>query len=134
MAEIKFWTEHGDKKYINHLLFSTVAEGFAKELCHERNMNNSSQIRKFYDEVVRLNDKVKSRADSWYEVLPYINMILAKVTYARGRKLVNEVFVNMMKTCVGQVKEPQDMTVFANFFEAVIGFHKAEEEQSKGHK
>jgi CRISPR-associated protein Csm2 len=87
--------------------------------------NKRTQIRKFYDEVVRLNGNVKSNPDDWDAVLPYINMLIAKAAYANGRnKLVTDDFVNLLKDCIAQVQKPADLDVFANFFESFMGFYR----------
>ena len=71
MTEILFWKDK-EKRLVNHLLFSSVAENFAKEIKkdhdEEKNErgkntypNKPSQIRKFYDEIVQLNLKATYR-------------------------------------------------------------------------
>mgnify|MGYP000927383945 FL=1 len=87
--------------------------------------NKRTQIRKFYDEVVRLNGNVKSNPDDWETVLPFINMLIAKAAYANGRNtLVTDDFVALLKDCVSQVQKPADLDVFANFFESFMGFYR----------
>lgn len=93
--------------------------------------NKRTQLRKFYDEVVRLNELAKPAPDSntpeknWGNILPYVNMLIAKSAYAQGRKLVTREFTeDFMKKAVEQVKEPDDLRVFASLFEAFMGFYK----------
>lgn len=116
------------KKTIDPKLFSTTAEEWAAKIFKSGSgkSNKRTQIRKFYDEVVNYNTRAKSgSAEDWDNILPYVNMIIAKATYARGRNdLVTEDFVRLMKDCIDQVQDPKDLDVFANFFEAFMGFYR----------
>lgn len=117
-------------------LFSDIAEQTAADIAKSGQTqtrdgkvrldhNKRTQIRKFYDEVIRLNGSVKSNPDDWDVVLPYINMLIAKAAYANGRnKLVTDDFVDLLKDCVAQVQRPSDLDVFANFFESFMGFYR----------
>jgi len=132
MDKIVFYKDKA-KGIVEPKLFSDVAEkaaaGIAKSGQKDGRIrldhNKRTQIRKFYDEVMRLNGNVKSKPDDWDIVLPYINMLIAKAAYARGRNsLVTDEFVGMIKSCVEQVQKPADLDVFANFFEAFMGFYR----------
>lgn len=124
------------KGILNPQLFSDIAEKTAADIAASGQTqtrdgrarldhNKRTQIRKFYDEVVRLNGNVKSNPDDWDAVLPYINMLIAKAAYANGRnKLVTDDFVNLLKDCISQVQKPADLDVFANFFESFMGFYR----------
>ncbi len=131
---IKFYRETG-KKLVEPKLFSDIAEQEAERIAKagqgtgrdaRRNLekNKRTQLRKFYDEVVRLNTIVKGKPEEWEIVLPYINMLIAKAAYALGRKLVTDEFVNFIKECVAQVQAPEDFDVFTNFFESFMGFYR----------
>lgn len=124
MVDVTFYKDKA-KRTLNPDLFSTKADDLAKTL-HEvdSNRNKRTQLRKFYDEVLRLNSITKKNPKDWDNILPYVNMIIAKATYAQGRKLVTEEFVEFMKKSVGQLQLPEDLDVFANFFEAFMGFYK----------
>jgi CRISPR-associated protein Csm2 len=120
---VKFYN---DKRAINPKLFSDDAEKLALEI-HEsgeraRGKNKRTQLRKFYDEVLRLNALTK--AESWENVLPYVNMLVAKSAYAEGRGHVTPEFTVFLKESINQVEKPEDMGVFANVFEAFMGFYR----------
>ncbi|MGB9498177.1 MAG: type III-A CRISPR-associated protein Csm2 [Dissulfuribacterales bacterium] len=127
MEKITLWKDRDNRK-IDPVLFSEIAERLAIELAGDagRRTNQISQIRKFYDEVVRLNMEVKnSHANNWDNILPLVNMLIAKTAYANGRKkLVSDSFLSFIRSSVEQVKEPEDLEVFANLFEAFYGFYK----------
>lgn len=132
MNKISFYKDKV-KGIVEPKLFSDIAEQMAKEIAQSGqnrdgsrlDRNKRTQIRKFYDEVMRLNGNIKSNPGDWDVVLPYINMLIAKASYAHGRsQLVTKDFVDMLKECIAQVQNPQDLDVFANFFEAFMGFYR----------
>jgi CRISPR-associated protein Csm2 len=114
-------------------LFSEKAEKLAKEI-HTAGLNDRqrlernkrTQLRKFYDEVVRLNSIANNRAnaEAWDNIIPYVNMLIAKAAYAEGRKLVSSNFTIFMKDSIGQIRGREDLAVFTNLFEAFMGFYK----------
>jgi len=122
---ISFYKDR-NKKIIDPKLFSDVAEQWAAKINQSGNgrSNKRTQIRKFYDEVVRYNSLTKGNPNDWDNILPFINMLTAKATYALGRNLVTREFVDFIKENVNQVQDETDMDVFACFFEAFMGFYK----------
>lgn len=127
MAKIEFWKDSA-KQLIDPTLFSKQAEALAvnisKEIEQNRNANKRTQIRKFYDEVVRLDMDAKAREDSWNDIVPLVHMLTAKAAYAKGRNLISDGFLNFIKQSVEQIMMPKDLSVFANFFEAFMGFYR----------
>jgi CRISPR-associated protein Csm2 len=125
--KIHFWVDKG-KGQIDPKLFSETAERLAGELAddwrQQSKLNKRSQIRKFYDEVLRLNSLAQSSKVPWDAVLPQVHMLVAKTAYARGRELVSENFKNFMQNSVSQVEKEDDLRVFADFFEALMGFYR----------
>ena len=128
MEEIKLWKDE-EQKIIDPLLFSLKAEELAKEMAADhksskgKKVNKRTQIRKFYDEILRLNVEVK-RQQQWDTVLPLLHMMIAKAAYASGRELVSDSFVKFIRSSIEQVKDPKGLDVFANFFEAFMGFYR----------
>ena len=127
MGKIEFWKDRG-KKIIDPELFSRRAEAFAIEIAqdnrNQKKFNKPNQVRKFFDEVVRLNMQAKSDYNGWTGILPLVHMITAKAAYASGRDLISKNFLNFIKDSVNQVESPEDLDVFASFFESFIGFYK----------
>jgi len=119
-----------EKRVLDPKLFSTTSEQWAKKINESGGgkSNKRTQIRKFYDEVVRYNTLAKVNKEDkkdWDNILPYINMLIAKAAYAKGRNnLVTEDFVGLLKDCVEQIRDPRDLDVFTNFFEAFMGFYR----------
>jgi CRISPR-associated protein Csm2 len=120
---ISFYKETGS---IDPKLFSDIAEKLARDINMSggKKANRRTQLRRFYDEVQRLNEATRTRPDDWNNIVPYVNMLIAKAAYAEGRGLVTSDFVSFLKESISQIKESQDLDVFANFFEAFWGFYR----------
>ena len=127
MEKIIFWKDR-EKQLIDPQLFSKTAENLAKEIAEDsrniRNSNKRTQIRKFYDEIVRLAMLSKSRPNEWEQLLPMVHMVTAKAAYAKGRKLISDDFLRFLKNSIEQIKKPEDLNIFSNFFEAFMGFYR----------
>lgn len=127
MSEIRFWKDEESRK-IDPTLFSVKAETLAKAFADDNRrtskVNKRTQIRKFYDEVVRLDMEATSREEEWDSILPLVHMLTAKAAYAKGRDLVSDGFVSFIRSSVEQVSTKEDLSLFANFFEAFMGFYR----------
>ena len=127
MEKIILWKD-SEKQTIDPKLFSKVAEDLALQIKEDtrtvRNSNKRTQIRKFYDEVVRLSILGKTRPDEWDNILPLVHMLTAKAAYAQGRKLISPNFMGFIKDSIDQIERPEDLDVFSNFFEAFMGFYR----------
>lgn len=109
-------------------LFSDIAESAAKAIA---NGNASSQIRKFYDELVLWHDKIlipsltpEQQQEKLMQSLPFIKMMKAKVAYAYGRRNVSKDFKDIFNQMIDQIKDASSLRNAKLFFEAVIGFSK----------
>lgn len=128
MAIIQFY-KNGK---LNPVLFSTIAETCANLIYDDRKgapnykkeKNKSTQIRKFFDEIIRLKEKLIIGQSDWEEIAPYVNMLIAKVAYAEGRELVTTTFTSMVKECINQIEKKEDFLIFSNFFESFVAFYK----------
>lgn len=115
-------------------LYASIAENKAKFFADNstgREINKSSQLRRFYDELAMWNEKINGvgseaeRAARYQELAPLIKMLNAKVVYAEGRKHVDDNFVKLFRHLLGQVKDPRTLEQAKLFFEAFMGFYKA---------
>lgn len=125
--DIQFWQDPA-KRLIDPMLFSEKAEELAKLIASDRRMesgaNKPTQIRKFYDEVIRFKGICVSDPENFPAVLPYIKMLNAKIAYAQGRKLITSNFGLFINKSLKQVNNKDDFEIFCSFFEAFIGFYK----------
>jgi len=117
-------------------LFADIAQEKAAKIFEAkggRKTNESTQLRKFYDELVMWFDKVshertkEAKAIKYTEVAPFIKMMIAKVAYAHGRTHVDECFEQMFSHLIRQIDSPDTLKHAKLFMEAFMGFYKAQE-------
>lgn len=135
--EIKFWKDK-DKNLIDPELFSNVAGSLAKEIARESNdrTNTPTQLRKFYDEVIRFDGIIKTKPEEFDQLLPYIKMLNAKAAYAHaresgGKPLISSKFKDFISNSLKNVNSREDFDVLSSLFEAFMGFYKFEYEERK---
>ncbi len=126
--KITLWKD-SEKRTIDPLLFSKTAEDLAKAIEADRSQkgkfNKRTQLRKFYDEVVRLTALAKKSPDEeWVNILPMVHMLTAKAAYAQGRELISPSFMDFIRDSVEQIEDQKDLSLFSNFFEAFMGFYR----------
>lgn len=125
MAVIELWKDR-ENRVLDPLLFSTIADEKAKSISQEdRNRNKGTQLRRFFDELIRLNSQAQQRGADWNLILPQLHMMIAKAAYAKGRKLVTDSFVTLMQDGIYQIENKDDLKIFTNFLESFMGFYKA---------
>lgn len=119
-------------------LFAGIAEKKAAEIFKARDgrngeKNRSTQLRKFYDELLMWHEKVhlehstQKKNDKFAEVVPYIKMMKAKVAYAFGRGHVDQRFKDLFSHLVDQITDVGSLKHAKLFLEAFMGFYKAQE-------
>ncbi|MBO4575678.1 MAG: type III-A CRISPR-associated protein Csm2 [Neisseriaceae bacterium] len=105
-------------------IFGDIAKNCADKIGQNDRKNNSTQIRKYYDELVMWHEKVMLNGD-YENNAPFIKMMKAKVAYAKGRDLVTQDFVDMFNAIINQINSAETLKNAKLFFEAVLGFRKA---------
>ncbi len=135
--EIDFWKDKS-KKQIHPELFSSKAEELAKLISSESNdrTNAPTQIRKFYDEIIRFDSIIKANPEEFESLLPYIKMLNAKAAYSFGREsggksLISKGFKEFINNSLKKVNDREDFEVLSSFFEAFMGFYKLAYEENK---
>lgn len=99
----------------------------------QQEKNKSTQLRKFYDELVMWHEKVhhertpQAKTNKYAEIVPFIKMMKAKVAYARGRDHVDECFEQLFVHLVSQIDGVDSLRHAKLFMEAFMGFYKAQE-------
>ena len=110
-------------------LFADQAQK-AAQACVAEKENKTTQIRRFYDELVLWYDKVfavknSDEQDQRLErALPYIQMLRAKAAYARGRGLINDTFLEMFNHIIQQIQNKDQLKNAKLFMEAFLGYKK----------
>ena len=112
-------------------LFDKTARNAAKIVSDEgRGLNKSSQLRKFYDELLMWEERVHGNGrageeERLREHLPLIRMLNAKAAYAQGREHVGPDFVHLLRRCLEQIEDdPETLRRARLFLEAFMGFYK----------
>jgi len=128
MATITLWKDEKER-LLDPALFSIEADRIAQEISEDgkrdkKEKNKSTQLRRFFDEIIRLNSQAQAEGAEWKTILPHVHMLVAKTAYAQGRDLVTKSFVDLIKSGIAQIKEKDDLQVFANFLESFMGFYK----------
>ena len=123
--EIKFGNDKSAE------IFSDIAQRAAKHIKTNKNVNKTTQLRKFYDELAMWNDRVQlvreNKQGKFQELMPFIKMLKAKVAYAEGRKNVDKNFSDIFNRCIDQISNVETLRDAKLFMEAVMGFCKLEE-------
>lgn len=122
-------------KNIPATLFSDIAEDKARTVheAGEGKKNKSTQLRRFYDELVMWYERVQfertpaERSAKYEEVAPFIQMLVAKVAYARGREHIDECFETLFAHVIRQISDADSLRHAKLFMEAFMGFYKAQE-------
>jgi CRISPR-associated protein Csm2 len=130
---ISLWKDR-EKNIVDPKLYSVTAEKVAKTIARdgqqERNgrkqdkNNKTTQLRRFFDELVRINSQVEHDPEHWEVILPQVHMLIAKAAYAQGRELVTASFVELFRSGIEQIRKPKDLKIFTSFLECFIGFYK----------
>lgn len=130
--DVKFWKDK-DRKLIDPDLFSGKADTLAKKIYDEASnkLNKPTQIRKFYDEVLRFDSMLKTNPSDFENILPYLKMLNAKAAYAMGRDLVSKSFKDFISNSLNQIKDKDDFDAFASLFEAFMGYYKFYDEKGE---
>lgn len=108
-------------------LFDSIADDCAKIIANKEDKNykknQSTQIRRFYDELAMWNERADSD-DKFEEILPFVYMIKSKVAYAKGRDTVDATFQNFISKTISQINDRKTLNHAKLFMEAVMGFYK----------
>jgi len=124
--------ENGDFKFnikdITEKTFDETARKWALVIANSERGVKSTQLRKFYDEITKLNEKALniSHNDFAKKVLPFVKMVRSKVYNAKNKQpsVVNEAFVIFMDEAISQITTKDDLANFKFLFEAVVGFYQ----------
>ncbi len=84
----------------------------------------SAQMRKFYGEVLAIEEKLKVKHD-FEMVYPQILMLKSKAAYAANpnNRKIPDTFKNWIFKMVDSIKSENDFKAFKLIFEAVVGYY-----------
>jgi len=83
----------------------------------------SAQIRKFYGEVLTIEEKLKS-SNKFELVYPQILMLKSKAAYAANpsSRKIPDSFRNWIDMMIDNIKDEKDFKAFKLIFEAIVGY------------
>lgn len=117
------------RKPLDPELFNSKAQDAARAVAHADNQRNkSTQLRRFYDELMLWETRTTQQPEKFSEYLPFIRMLNAKAAYAEGRKLVDRTFVDLLSHTLKEVNNAETLTTCKLFWEAFMGFYKQEKQ------
>ncbi|MFQ3666741.1 MAG: type III-A CRISPR-associated protein Csm2 [Sphingomonadaceae bacterium] len=108
-------------------LFDRTAERIAATFASAGASNKPTQVRRFYDELLRFRSFARQSSADFSKLLPLVRMLNAKVAYAWSRKgegghLVDGNFKEFVRVLTDSVDDLPTLENACTLFEAVIGF------------
>ena len=109
-----------------------LLESEAEQQAQKFSELNTTQLRKFFNEVKALEKRLKDNGDSdeYFNknLIPLIKMLKAKVSYSLARQDKKDFqqfkyFEEFLKRNIDNIKNKQDFKFFILHFESVIGYY-----------
>lgn len=115
-------------------LYSDIAEAKARAVSpgQRGTKNKPTQLRRFYDELVMLQEKVGGSDERFKQHEPFVQMLKAKVAYARGREKIDANFEHLLRRVIDQSKDAATLRQAKLFMEAFMAFYKVHGPQERG--
>ena len=107
-----------DKKYI-----VGYPSDLADKLSNEGNsLNKRSQIRKFYEYALRMQQALKQNDGNFSRIEAELHRLGPHAAYAKSRKVVSEFFEEFINQNLAAIHTADDLTAFCKHFEAIIAY------------
>lgn len=93
-----------------------------------------SQMRRFYQEFLKLRQRIKSGGEDAYKKNEVaLKMLISKAKYATGRQSVKvpEEFVNWFAENIKAINSAKDVETFGQYFEAFMGYFYAKQSNNQ---
>ncbi|MFG6395001.1 MAG: type III-A CRISPR-associated protein Csm2 [Lachnospiraceae bacterium] len=115
-----------EKEKLKKEYITRYPENIAKSLEHDssKEVNKRSQIRKFYEYLLRVERKMQLKGNDYSMAEADLEALVPYVSYANKRKLVSALFQTYIKKNVESVHDEKDMKAFVKHFEALVAFTK----------
>lgn len=114
-----------DLRQLNKDLFDKIADDCACKISKAKKGNKPTQLRRFYDELVMLEERASVSEKAYKDAEPFIYMIKSKVAYAKGRENVDDVFQTFIYNVIDQISDRETLKNAKLFMEAMMGFYKS---------
>ena len=113
--------------------FLDAETGYAHIVAKKSKRVNTTQLRKFFAALKKMEQK-----DTWNEIETEFYLLKPRMAVAVGRKNLPKDFYNVIMAAMAKVDNVADaelkmknFDMFVKFFEAIVAYHKYEEEVSK---
>lgn len=110
--------EDADKKILRMEYIIDYPKEIVDQLKMEK--NKSSQLRKYYEFVIRIKDRLRQTNVSYDEMKSAIASLIPYTEYARTRGKVSDYFRKFIGKNVNSIHDEKDFMAFAKHFEAII--------------
>jgi CRISPR-associated protein Csm2 len=84
--------------------------------------NKRSQIRKFYEYVLGIQELLQRKNNNFQVVEAELQRLIPFVNYARSRGTVSELFENFIEKNIRAVHNPEDLKALAKHFESIVAY------------
>ncbi|WP_420064673.1 type III-A CRISPR-associated protein Csm2 [Pectobacterium colocasium] len=105
--------------------FDTDAQQFSEQLAQHGKKDKPTQLRRFYDQLQQLEQRINGDEEKLALYLPEIRMISAHLAYAKGRELISDTFCDTMQNLIRSINTCRHLKNGRLFFEATLGFLRA---------
>lgn len=114
--------EDKDKKILKKEYIVDYPQHIVKNLKGGKDLNKSTQLRKYYDFTIRIKEALKYNYKTFDEVYSEINKLNGYVSYAETRSKVSSYFVDFIKKNLKVINTKEDFFAFTTHFEAIIAY------------
>ena len=116
--------------------FLDAETGYAHIVAKNSSRLNTTQLRKFFAALKKLEQK-----DTWDEIETEFYLLKPRMAVSVGRKNLPKPFYDVILAAMAKVDNVSDdevkmknFDVFVKFFEAIVAYHKYEEEVSRAQR
>lgn len=93
-----------------------------KEEWDGKSQNKRSQIRKFYEYVLGIQELLQRKNNNFQVIEAELQRLIPFVNYARSRSTVSKLFKNFIEKNIRAVHNPEDLKAFAKHFESIVAY------------
>lgn len=115
-------------------IIKTDAEQVAKEIIKSKNgknVNSYTQLRRYYDELLRIQMMTSVKTNEFDKYLPTIYILGSKIAYANARRTLSDDIANFLEQNIKEIKNKADFDNFIMYYEAILGYMKYYENKNK---
>jgi CRISPR-associated protein Csm2 len=102
--------------------------GYADKIAKELKDLNPTQLRRFFDAVKEIENKLKT--GEWDSISEKFYLLQPQLAYAKGRRVIPARFYELMKVCLNKIdigddeQKKKNYERFTRFLEAIVAYQK----------